>query len=114
MGVQWVCNGCVMGVVCNGCAMMCHVQLIARHRLTSHRNMSMTLYTKQRGNLAVKMVRNHWEANMCVSILFFWKCWLRSDISPCVQVRAVGTCKAHSSMEVSRHMYLYTSVPMCI
>lgn len=51
---------------------------------TSLRKRSMIWKTMERGNLAVKRVRNHWEANMCASTLMALKCWLRSGTESCI------------------------------
>ena len=51
--------------------------------LTSPRNKSRMWKTMKRGNLAVKRVRNHWEANMCVSRPWSRKCSYNSGSMSC-------------------------------
>lgn len=57
---------------------------------TSQSNRSVMWKTMHKGNLAVKRVRNHWEAYMCASRFSSWKwaqrsgsrsCWSRQNVA---------------------------------
>lgn len=50
---------------------------------TSHSSRSVMWKTIHKGNLAVKRVRNHWEAYMCASKFSAWKCDQRSGSCSC-------------------------------
>lgn len=51
--------------------------------ITSHSSRSVMWKTIHKGNLAVKRVRNHWEAYMCASKFNAWKCDQRSESCSC-------------------------------
>ena len=48
---------------------------------------------------------------MCVSILFFWKCWLKSGMSPYVHMRVnvFGIMCDGNSVQVHVHVHLDNS-----
>lgn len=50
---------------------------------TSQSSRSVMWKTMHKGNLAVKRVRNHWEAYMCASKFSSWKCDQRSGSCSC-------------------------------
>lgn len=56
---------------------------MARPDRTSHSSRSVMWKTIHKGNLAVKRVRNHWEAYMCASKFSAWKCDQRSGSCSC-------------------------------
>lgn len=75
--------------------------------ITSHSSRSVMWKTIHKGNLAVKRVRNHWEAYMCASKFNAWKCDQRSDSCSCRCGKTSVFQKGNSPTSVCLFMPLF-------
>lgn len=71
------------GLLTGRCTLSKKIKQYFESNCTSQSSRSVMWKTMHRGNLAVKRVRNHWEAYMCASKFSSWKCDQRSGSCSC-------------------------------